>query len=286
MIRVVIYLLRPFYLVITYLFGLFRNGITPPNTVGYVLDTSIGLFVVGIEDMGVGKKLARDGTYGKEELERILNLVDDKSNVLFVGGHVGALAIPTGRNVKEVTVIEPNPSTFRLLESNIALNRASNITALPIAANDKKQDIQFVLNRTNSGISKRMPIKKPYRYFYDQPQVINVASDRLDDLLEGKAYNLIIMDIEGSEYFALMGMPSLLKSAEHLIVEFRPHHLKSVSGVTLAEFLSVILPYFGRCYIPSKNITLTNKEAIASLREMYENGEFDDGLIFSKNQCF
>ena len=54
------------------MFGLFRNDITPPNTVGYVLDTSIGLFVVGSEDMGVGTKLARDGTYGNGELKHIL----------------------------------------------------------------------------------------------------------------------------------------------------------------------------------------------------------------------
>ncbi|MGH7427267.1 MAG: hypothetical protein ACREJ4_02740, partial [Candidatus Methylomirabilaceae bacterium] len=63
------------------------------------------------------------------------------------------------------------------------------------------------------------------------------------------------MDIEGSEYFALQGMQKILAHARVLVVEFLPHHLKNVSGVTVEQFLSVIPPHFRTLTIPSKGLT-------------------------------
>jgi len=51
-----------------------------------------------------------------------------------------------------------------------------------------------------------MPQVRDYAYFYDSPEVTSVASHPLDEVLGDAAIDVILMDIEGSEYSALGGM--------------------------------------------------------------------------------
>jgi len=53
----------------------------------------------------------------------------------------------------------------------------------------------------------------------------------LDDFMKLKSFDLIFVDIEGSEYFAFKGMQKIFKQSKVLITEFVPHHLKNVSSV-------------------------------------------------------
>ena len=126
-----------------------------------------------------------------------------------------------------------------------------------------------------------MPTIKSHLYFYDKPNVVKVNADRLDDVLPDK-YDLIVMDIEGSEYFALKGMARILSQADHLIVEFIPHHLRNVSNVSVKEFLATIDPYFNILNIPSRQLTIEKPQVLSVLEHMYDFNQVDDGVIFSK----
>jgi FkbM family methyltransferase len=254
------------------------------NIEGIITRSNQGLFAVNVEDMVVGRELLRTGCYGEEEIERALKFVQKDSSVLIIGAHIGALAIPLSRHCKRVTAIEANPDTFKLLESNILLNKASNIEALNIAASDKTETLQFVMNRANSGGSKRMPKIKHNFYFSDSPQVVDVQAVSLDELLGPRHFDLVIMDIEGSEYFALKGMQKILQSANSLFIEFLPHHLKNVAGVTVTELLNYINPNFEYLFVPSKSRRTNRQEFIATLQCMYDAGDGDEGLVFSKRE--
>jgi FkbM family methyltransferase len=124
--------------------------------------------------------------------------------------------IPLSGLCKKVVAIEANPTTFGLLEINLRINDVRNCRALNVAASDRKETLQFIINRTNSGGSKRMPVIRDYRYFYDNPETIQVPAVPLDDLFRDEAIDLIVMDIEGSEYFALKGMQTILSRANVL----------------------------------------------------------------------
>ena len=251
----------------------------------FLVDTKQGLFLVDPEDMGVGNSLIKTGAYGEDEIQRICSLVDEKSSVLFVGTHVGALAIPVSRHVKRVVGIEANPATFALLEKNIGLNNCANFHAIQLAASDEKGELEFLLNRTNSGGSKRMPRVRAYKYFYDKPHVVKVKADKLD-VAAFADYTVIVMDIEGSEYYALRGMPMILSRASHLIMEYLPHHLKNVANVSVGEMLALIEPWFDVLTIPSKGLVICKSQFLSVLEEMYHLYEGDDGLIFSKSAHF
>ncbi|WP_420238836.1 FkbM family methyltransferase [Telmatobacter bradus] len=251
------------------------------NVEAFAVNTCNGRFLIDPEDIGVGGKLIKKNSYGQGEIERICSLVGAENSVLFVGSHIGTLAIPVSKKTKIVTAIEANPRTFQLLSDNILLNKCSNINAIQIAASDREGNLSFVASKSNSGGSKRMPLIHKYMYFYDNPEVIEVHSNKLDSVISNK-FDLIVMDIEGSEYFALKGMPRLLSDARHLIVEFVPHHLKNVASVSVDDFLSVINPYFDMLYLPSKKLTVKKEKFSEVLNDMYDLEESDDGVIFSK----
>ncbi len=241
-----------------------------------------GIFLLDVEDMSVGRRLARDGEYGAAELERLLSVVTEQTSVLVVGTHVGTLAVPASKHCRSLIAIEANPRTFQLLRENLLLNECNNVRALNIAASDKNEEIQFVLNRTNSGASKRMPMVPNYAYFYDSPKVVLIEAHPLDEVLGDSQIDIILMDIEGSEYFALGGMQQILSRASALFMEFVPHHLRNVSGVSVDQLVGLIRPHFSTLFVPSREITVSKDRFVEVLQSMFDREQSDEGVIFKK----
>ncbi len=269
-------------LFVSSLIGRVRKFVLGPDTVAVITQTDIGPFATDPQDMVVGRELRKTGSYQREELERLTQHIGENDNVLVVGAHIGALVIPISRRCKSVVAIEANPDTFRLLSYNLLLNGARNVRAFNIAASDKAESIDFVSSRTNSGGAKRMPKVRAFEYFYDSPQTISVPAYALDEQLKGEAFSLVLMDIEGSEYFALKGMQDILSRTPTFIVEYLPHHLRNVSGVSPGEFLRLIAPHFENLFISSKDIQVKKTDFLSALQTMFDQDQGDDGLIFTK----
>ncbi len=97
-----------------------------------------------------------------------------------------------------------------------------------------------------------------------------------------EAFDLIFMDIEGSEIFALRGMTEVLRRTNALIIEFIPHHINSVAGCSIDDFINPLKSNFEFCYVPSLNTNLRSSEFDDFFKSMYLMDKVDDGLIFSK----
>jgi FkbM family methyltransferase len=259
-----------------------RKTVFGKNAEAVLVNSRNGLFLVGIEDHNVANRLSFGGEYGQDEIERLKSYLDETDDLLIVGGHVGTIAIAIAKCCRSVTAIEANPQTFRLLQLNVLINGCTNVQTLNIAANDKEEDLQFVMSRVNTGGSKRMPLVRDYLYFSDSPEIATVKATRLDDVLDGVRFGVVFMDIEGSEYFALQGMQTILTYARTLIVEFVPHHLKNVSGVTVSDFVRVLEPHFSTLAVPSKSIITSKANFHDVLQTMYDRDESDDGIVFTK----
>lgn len=247
-----------------------------------IVETQNGIFAVDPRDLEVGYKLRNHGSYGLDEIARINELITSESNVLVVGAHIGSLVIPIARTCNKVVAVEANPNNFNLLQTNVLLNKSENISIHNIAASSKQENIQFQMNVVNSGGSKRLPKNNEYMYRYDNPEVIEVQAHSLDEYLDEEHFDLVLIDIEGSEYFAMQGMEKILSKCNVLIVEFLPHHLKNVADVSVEQFLSLIPKHFTKLTIPSKNETHPVDIGGALLKQMYNDKEGDDGIIFLK----
>ena len=244
------------------------------------INTKNGTFVVDATDLEVSAKLRNKGEYGIDEINRISKFIDNQSSILIVGAHIGSLAIPIAKMCSEVVAIEANPNNFKLLQTNIEMNNTSNITTHNIAASEREETIQFQLNTVNSGGSKRVPINNHYMYTYDNPKIIDVSAYSLDTYLTNNYFDLVLIDIEGSEYFAMQGMTNILSKTKTLIVEFLPHHIINVAGVKLTKFLENIPKHLTKLTIPSKNCTYSINEGFVVLQQMFDSGQGDDGIIF------
>ena len=244
--------------------------------------TPQGVYAVSVEDLFVGHPLRHQGCYNPQELNVLRSMCDAQTRLLVVGAHIGALAIPLAKICRYVVAVEANPQTFELLNLNVALNHLTNFKAIGRAASNKAEPIEFVLNRSNSGGSKRKPAVHLENYFYDNPEVVKVDGARLDDLLPGEEFDVVLMDIEGSEYFALQGMQRILGTVGVLQVEFLPHHLQYVAAVSVEDFVAVIEPHFSSMFVRTKNLLVPKDQIAATLKGMYERGEGDQGLIFLK----
>ena len=250
------------------------------NTSALTVNTKNGTFIVDAADLEVGAKLRNKGEYGIDEINRISQFIDNQSSVLIVGAHIGSLAIPVAKICSELVAIEANPNNFKLLQINIKLNDISNIITHNIAASEREETIQFQLNTVNSGGSKRVPVNNHYMYTYDNPKVIDVEAHSLDNYLPNNNFDLVLIDIEGSEYFAMQGMSNILANTKTLIVEFLPHHITNVAGVELTDFLDNIPKHLTKLTIPSKDKTYPIDVGIVTLQQMFESGHGDDGIIF------
>tara|TARA_A100001011_G_C14195839_1_gene793445 strand:+ start:239 stop:1060 length:822 start_codon:yes stop_codon:yes gene_type:complete len=263
-------------------FGNITRKIVGPYAKAILTESEEGRFLVHPQDSFVGLQLRRSGKYNPNEIDRLKPYINETTKILVVGAHIGALVIPLSRLSKEVIAIEANPRNFELLELNVSLNGVKNCTVMNFAASDKEETIPFLLGKENTGGSKRVPIKKDNIYYYDSPDEVSVHAYPLESKLDKLDYDIVIMDIEGSEYFALKGMQSILKNTKVLVVEYLPHALKNVAGVDVRSFLDTISPHFSKLKVESLNLEVNSDQFFDVLNDMYQKDQCDDGLIFMK----
>jgi FkbM family methyltransferase len=253
------------------------------EVLGTVVRTGQGTFCVDPQDQFVSKALLERGTYGRAELDNLALLVGPSSRVLLVGAHLGSILVPLSKRVAGVAGVEANPHTFQRLELNVRMNLCGNVRLFNVAAAEVRGSMSFVLNTTNSGASKRMPLVRRELYFEDHPEVVRVPCVRLDELLPEERFDLVFMDIEGSELPAMRGMPRILSGAAFVVCEFYPFMIHDVAGAGPDDFLQPLAD-FQTLVIPSQNRAVHGDEIAAAIREMYQANHCDNGLIFLRQR--
>jgi FkbM family methyltransferase len=231
-------------------FGSLRKLLTGPFATAILTESENGVLLVPVSDAFVGGALCFRGHYDRAILQFLLTQCSQESEVLVVGAHVGAFAIPLAKKVRKVVAVEANPRMHGLLGLNALLNGLHNLEVHNFAAGDRADEVSFVTTSTNSGGS-RMKLGEWNRRsnFYEKPQTVTVKMLRLDDVFPVSTFDLIVMDVEGSEALALHGMQSLLGRSRALVVEVIEQHLRRIARVSNEQFLSLIAPYFDEAVI-------------------------------------
>ncbi|MBO6561037.1 MAG: FkbM family methyltransferase [Nisaea sp.] len=246
-----------------------------------IVETPFGRFATDPRDRSVSQALRRHGEYGRSELEALEIFLQAARHVLVLGAHIGAMTVPIARRVERVTAIEANPRTFALLQRNIALNGLENVVLLNRAVGAGRGQIEFIDYVNFSGGSKVLPKHNLESYLDKDAQVISVECDTVDALFPDQSFDLVLMDIEGSEHAALQGMPNTLAKAATLGIEFIPHHLQNVSDIDVEEFLRP-LSAFGTMYSPRLSRVERGDKIRELLQQMFEHDISDECLIFHK----
>lgn len=155
----------------------------------------------------------------------------------------------------------------------------STLNAVITRLNAIEGELEFVLNRVNSGGSKRLPKVALESYVFSAERQ-NIRAVRLDDVVD-ESTDVILMDIEGGEIFALKGMARLLSGVTYLSVEFLPHLIRNVAAVGVDERFQYIPVEFDSAYSPHQAITVSGRgHLLEFLRDKFESSSNIDQLVF------
>jgi FkbM family methyltransferase len=166
--------------------------------------------------MGDLKSLLFDPSYSpffnEDEVMDVLSRRMRSEDVVFdIGAYHGIWAVLLSRHARKVVAFEPNPGTFKVLEETIAVNRAGNVSASPVALGGESRVAD--LWGTGSGASLQPGRQRPSRS--------RVQVETLDGFAErqGLTPDVLKIDVEGAEHQVLAGGPRCLAHARLVCIE-------------------------------------------------------------------
>jgi len=238
--------------------------------VGYIAETPYGTYAIDPRDFAISRSLLKFGSYAKEDILFLKDLLSKDSRVCFVGTHIGTLLVPISKGVKSVIGYEANWNNHRLLQYNLLLNKIENAQIFNLAVGEKEGTVRVKHNILNTGNS-----------IIDHSdnkalQEVNIVA--LDHHLRGvPEYDLVVMDVEGSECAALRGMKDFLKKVKYLFIEYCPDNLAQF-GETRESFIQTVSTHYSNMYLFGNTV---EKYENNSWKEMLRNLPLTKGLLLN-----
>lgn len=216
------------------------------------------------------------GTFEDKETNYLRNIIKSGQVCIDVGANFGWYTILFSKLVGEtgsVHAFEPIPHTFEILESNINLNKCSNVFINNVALDESKGGKDLFL--PDIGVSGSFKLHK-----YDKDyQVIKARTRTLDDYVEENKINCIDFikaDIEGAELSLLKGgRKTIMKNNPVIFLEiqndstkrfgyepseifsylddlnYAPYVVSEKKGLILFNDYSDVLPDYNFIFLPS-----------------------------------
>jgi FkbM family methyltransferase len=169
--------------------------------------------------------------YEPEVVALFSSLLHEDSIVFDIGSWIGLYALLAATKARQVIALEVNPDNIARLKDNISLNEGFDrvIKVLNIGASNKKA--MAILDVRESTLMNRVRVlDMPERKINRQGAFRVDTLDNITSNLDIKHIDLMMMDIEGHEIYALQGMKELLskKAVKHLIIEVHPKNLQEI----------------------------------------------------------
>jgi FkbM family methyltransferase len=204
-----------------------------------------------------GALLARN--YESEVMQQLPSLIRPGAVVYDVGSNIGLYALRFAKLAGargHVYCVEANPLCNYFLCANMAENRLTNYTVLPVAASDHDTLIEFSINLGNFAVG----IDHDSSFFGGKPGArISVPARTLDGLIAHLRLpppSVLKMDIEGAEASAIRGLARTIAAHRpSLILEL---HGRAAACETLSQLESAGYRYVevksGRSFATARDV--------------------------------
>lgn len=194
----------------------FNLYIMPDDLIGFGIQSS------KVHEPHVGAVIRRTLSAGDTFLDLGANI-----------GYFSMLASPLVGKAGRVLAFEPNPQNQQLIMSSI-LENSDNIKLFPYAVSDTAT-IFKMMNGGSNGVVVSNSSKSQDFSFYAQSVI-------LDELLKDETrIDLIKIDIEAHEPFALKGMEKLMNRLKpKIITEFHPWAMRKLNTEAPEEYLQFL----------------------------------------------
>ncbi len=191
-----------------------------------------GKFKIQVElDEWIQQHIFFFGVYDERGIRFIKKQLKPDHVFLDVGANIGTYSLSASSCLQKniggmVYSFEPVSHIFEIFKNNIELNHIDNIVPSQLAVFEKNTTLElYVSSRENLGMSSM------FHHDTESGEVEKVEAIKLDDFIETNQIgrvDLIKIDIEGAELFALRGMKKAIE-------QFRPTLLMEISESVLGE---------------------------------------------------
>jgi FkbM family methyltransferase len=154
-----------------------------------------------------------------------------------VGANMGYFTVLAAQTAGGVVALEPEPTTFEKLLTNVALNGGTNVRAVRCAAGAREGRVPFYRAPWND--AENSTVENPD--FEPAGEVETSPLARLLSDAEIARTRLIKVDVEGGEWDVLAGLaPDIPRfpAEMELVVEVHPQRGPGRTAATLAEMLA------------------------------------------------
>jgi FkbM family methyltransferase len=202
----------------------------------------------------IGLSIINNKIYEPHVTHVIKSVLGRDDVFLDIGSNVGYFTMLASSILKEgmgkVIAFEPNPQNLQLTYSSLLQNNAINVEVYPYAVSDAASILRFTTVGSNGGV-----VTKDSKF---QTYYLLVQSVVLDVILKNEEkINLIKIDIEAHEPFALKGMVQLIKKHQpKIITEFHPWAMRLNNLGDPSDYLQQILDLGYRLSIIKSDGTL------------------------------
>lgn len=200
--------------------------------------------VIDARDDCIAKFLAKTGVWEEGVSIALSKLVKAGDHILELGANYGYHTISLSKivgNLGSIYSYEANPNVCDILQKNKALNNLENLTIECIAVSNKTGKVSFTVDYANLGGSfvntndasgdAMLKLKN-----FKNSETFIVNADSLDSnlALSKQNFNLLRMDIEGSEVLAIQGAANIFKNSPHMriVMEWSIQQLEKFGSVS------------------------------------------------------
>jgi len=197
---------------------------------GGVNAVMVGDFIMGIpsDEWGLGMYLSLNGHFEKGSEVVFQSLLSSDMVVLDIGANLGIYTLYALQAGCEVYSFEPTPATFDILKKNVKVNGFENSNKLQLinkAVSDKNGTVDFYIKQ---GICGQNSLFKGTDTL-DSIAVETIIAD--DYLKELDKVDIIKIDVEGAEYYAMLGLKNIITRSPEIkiLIEFSPENMKNTN---------------------------------------------------------
>lgn len=248
-------------------------------------DTPMGYKLIGNESM-------EKGLFEPEETYIVGKLLDQVDTFVNVGANIGYYCGLALLKNKSTIAFEPEPQNLKFLLKNIRANNwGDKIEIYPVAISNKVGIVDIYGGTT--GVSTGASLLPGWAN--TPTHLVETIPASTLDLVIGDRLNghksLVLMDIEGAEFFALQGASKLIKQIPRplWVIEIcvRDHQPKNVSiNPNLLATFSFFWENGYEAFTATRTPRIVTKEELTSIVKCGENTTGTHNFIFADRDSF
>jgi FkbM family methyltransferase len=150
-----------------------------------------------------------DGTYQGANYRAAMVFVKDRSMAVDCGAHVGTWTRLMSQDFGKVIAVEPSPDTYEALLANLATFTCTNVETRQMAVGNRNDTVGLALD------ARAETLKNTGARFVRGTG--DIPMGMIDDW-NLPSVGFIKMDIEGSEYHAIIGARATIKRCQPIIL--------------------------------------------------------------------